>query len=35
MKWDEIYFWALGVLSVILFIYIAVNIPADMLTGSL
>jgi hypothetical protein len=35
MKWDEIYFWALGVLSVILFIYVAVSIPAEVLTGLL
>lgn len=34
MKWDEIYFWTLGVLSVLVFIYVAVDVPADVLRGT-
>ena len=31
MKFDEIYFWALCVLSIILFTYAACNIPPQIL----
>jgi hypothetical protein len=31
MKWDEIYFWLLGILAIIAFYFAVTNMPISML----